>query len=83
MGVSESIEGPKHNAMRGGSPQLSINSESQGVRCTFETNVFNADIRLHKKYVLPYFSPIEMEAWIFHIQFIRIRDVRLIYLFYF
>ena len=59
MGVSESIEGPKHNAMRGGSPQLSINSESQGVRCTFETNVFNVDIRPNKKYVLPYFSPIE------------------------
>ena len=65
--------------MRGGSPQLSINIESQGVRCTFETNGFDVDIRLVKKYVHPYFSPIENGAWIFHIHFIKISDVRLIY----
>ena len=65
--------------MRGGSPQLSINKESQGARCTFETNGVDVDIRLVKKYVHPYFSPIEDEAWIFHNHFIRISDVRLIY----
>ena len=49
------------------------------MRCTFETIVFDVDTRLIKKYVLPYFSLIEDGAWIFHIHFIKISDVRLIY----